>query len=143
MREDPPEGAGSATFEAAWIARGQSQDPSAPKFSTDGEKIIDKECGSHDQTNIDQNDIDSTTLAKSTNSQNDSDYKKDLEDISTDNEEESSTSQSTRYRREPHRSRSRSRSKSKSPSASRGTESVPTPLSLSKRKLKLQVCSFV
>ena len=28
-REDPPEGAGQATYHAAWIIRGQSQDPDA------------------------------------------------------------------------------------------------------------------
>ena len=42
-REDPPEGVGEATMQAAWDTRGCSQDPSAPKCSIGGE-IIGNEC---------------------------------------------------------------------------------------------------
>jgi len=42
-REDPPEGVGEATMQAAWSTRGSSQDPSAPKFSIN-EELIGDEC---------------------------------------------------------------------------------------------------
>jgi hypothetical protein len=38
-REDPPEGAGQATYYAAWITRGQSQDPDAHKVNEHGEIV--------------------------------------------------------------------------------------------------------
>jgi len=38
-REDPPEGIGLATIQAAWVTRGTAQDPSAPKFTTYGDII--------------------------------------------------------------------------------------------------------
>lgn len=40
-RQDPPEGVGLATIQAAWKTRGSSQDPCAPKFSTEGGIITD------------------------------------------------------------------------------------------------------
>lgn len=40
-RQDPPEGVGLATIQAALKTRGSSQDPSAPKFSTEGGIITD------------------------------------------------------------------------------------------------------
>ncbi len=34
-RQDPPEGVGAANFQAAWVTRGNSQDPDGPKMSTE------------------------------------------------------------------------------------------------------------
>jgi len=54
-REDPPEGNGSSAFQTAWNTRGHSQDPSAPKFSTDGKIITDEEGETHDQSSNNDN----------------------------------------------------------------------------------------
>lgn len=50
-REDPPEG---LRVQPNWIARGASKDPSARKFSTDGEIILDDE----DEVNNEADDVD-------------------------------------------------------------------------------------
>ena len=55
-RQDPPE-VGAATIEAAWNTRGSSQDPSAPKFSTEGDIIVDK--GDQHDSNDDNTDAES------------------------------------------------------------------------------------
>lgn len=34
-RQDPPEGVGAVNFQAAWVTRGNSQDPDGPKMSTE------------------------------------------------------------------------------------------------------------
>lgn len=56
-REDPPEGAGPATYHAAWLVRGHSQDPSAPKVTADGQFIQDddEEDGNEDEEDVDLN----------------------------------------------------------------------------------------
>ena len=54
-REDPPEGNGSSAFQTAWNTRGHSQDPSAPKFSTDGKIITEEEGETRDQSSSNDN----------------------------------------------------------------------------------------
>jgi hypothetical protein len=151
MREDPPEGAGSSTFQAAWNTRGHSQDPSAPKFSTDGEIITDDDI-EHKIVVTVKNDRyencndDEETVVRVKKAGNSSDLEI----------ESSSKSGSRQHRRERRRScsRSRSRSKSKSPSARTkskspsGSRSAKSPSSSetktsSKRKQNLQVSSII
>lgn len=57
VREDPPEGVGSSTFQYIWNTRGHSQDPSAPKFSTDGGIITDEERDTRGQLINDNNNM--------------------------------------------------------------------------------------
>jgi hypothetical protein len=142
MREDPPEGAGSSTFQAAWNTRGHSQDPSAPKFSTDGEIITDDDI-EHKIVVTVKNDRyencndDEETVVRVKKAGNSSDLEI----------ESSSKSGSRQHRRERRRSRSRSRSRSKSKSPS-GSRSAKSPSSSetktsSKRKQNLQVSSII
>jgi hypothetical protein len=116
-RQDPPEGVGLATIQAAWNIRRGSKDPSAPKFSTNGE-IIGDECDK------------SAVSAKSGRSEN---------VIGNDDEENAVLTPKSR------KSRSRSSFESKSPSASRSTKSpsnsIVSSLS-SKRNKKGQVCFY-
>ena len=124
-RQDPPEGVGTATMQAAWNTRGSSQDPSAPKFSTDGE-IIGDQCDRQGHLDGDRYDSNlqinhslvvnnnkSSFSAKDGRSEHDIGNRNDDENISQYDEE---TTVTTSKRR---RSRSRSSSKSRSPSTSR------------------------
>jgi hypothetical protein len=162
MREDPPEGAG-LSFQAAWNTRGHSQDPSAPKFSTDGGIITDDDIEhENDIENISENNDDENTVVTVKNDRYEN-YNDDEETVvrvkNADNPsdleiESSSRSGSRQHRRERRRSRSRSRSKSKSPSArskskspsgsrsAKSTSSSETKTS-SKRKQILQVGSVI
>mmetsp|Transcript_12047 Transcript_12047/g.28559 ORF Transcript_12047/g.28559 Transcript_12047/m.28559 type:complete len:625 (-) Transcript_12047:96-1970(-) len=124
IREDPPEGFGLATIQAAWMTRGIAQDPSAPKFSTDGE-IIGNESDSQIQHMSDSQSTCTFTEDKlkvsvnSVPSENDT-VKKDGTDntLRSDNDEKSTT-----------------HSTSKSPSASSSTKS-PSVTSTTFRKSK-------
>lgn len=158
MREDPPEGAG-LSFQTAWNTRGQSQDPSAPKFSTDGEIIADDDIEhKNDTENISENNDDENTVVTVENDR----YKNCNDDEGTvvrvknaDNSsgldiELSSKGGSRERRRSRSRSRSNSkspsaRSKSKSPSGSRSAKSTSSSetKTSSKRKQNLQVGSTI
>jgi len=145
-RQDPPEGVGLATLQAAWVTRGSSQDPSAPKFSTNGE-IIGDVCdrqgqpdsdryNTNSQTNYSLRDDKSTVSAKSGWSENDVGIKNDIENTSQYDEEENTVT--IAKRRKSRRSRSRSSSKSRSPSASRCAKSPSNSIanSLSSKRNK-------
>eukprot|EP00536_Pseudo-nitzschia_multiseries_P001563 jgi/Psemu1/294456/fgenesh1_pm.19_\ len=103
-RADPPEGTGTESIQAAWNARGSSLDPSAPKFSTEGDIIVDD--GGDDGYNHGRE-----------SNENDSEVNYSVRD------DKSIFSSKSRRSRRSFRSRSRSRSKSKSPSAARSRSS--------------------
>lgn len=105
--EDPPEGIGLANVQTALVTRGTSQDPSAPKFSTDGD-IIGDESENQIQNHREQNDNKSHVSEKSGIPENNVD------------DGNSSTIQTRR----------RSRSKSKSPSASRSAKSPSNSIAM-------------
>lgn len=124
-RQDPPEGAGLATIQSAWNARGSSQDPSAPKFSTDGGIIVDDEYNREGEVKDNCNATDSPMNCsareeKSILSRKSGRPRCDPDNSSQfdheDNTVRTEKSKSSQYTRKSRRSRSRSRSKSKSPS---------------------------
>lgn len=132
-RQDPPEGVGLATMEAAWNTRGNSKDPSAPKFSTDG-KIIGDEDDRQDQSEGDRHDTEasesfsvrndeSPVTTKYKRNENDVDHE-DNKSISNNHDEENTVATA-----KTHKSR-RSSPKSRSPSTSRRTKS-PSSASVS------------
>ena len=133
-REDPPEGVGLATIQAAWVTRGTSRDPSAPKFATDGEIIGDESDSqvqrdsdsqtnrtfTEDQVNISENNgpTENNPVKRYDNGNN---FKPNIDEKST------------------------ARSRSKSPSASHSTKSPSNSVATSmgfRRDKKVKVCFF-
>ncbi len=51
-RQDPPEGVSASNFQAAWVTRGNSQDPSGPKLSTEGEVFDYNDEDNNDATSV-------------------------------------------------------------------------------------------
>jgi len=117
-REDPPEGTGQETIQAAWNARGNSQDPSAPKFSTEGGIIADDAYDRESEANENYYD----------NSSELNDSPRDDKSIFSRKSGRSRSDNNSQYEsRRNFRSRSRSRSKSKSPSRLRSRSKSKSP----------------
>jgi len=51
-RQDPPEGVSASNFQAAWVTRGNSQDPSGPKLSSEGEVFDNDDEDNNDATSV-------------------------------------------------------------------------------------------
>jgi hypothetical protein len=142
VREDPPEGAGPATYHAAWIVRGHSQDPAAPKVTADGEIVSDEE----EEAGIDSEADESHSISSRQSGRS----RYDVDEEETEDEDENNTSgelvsenedpenplleSEDSARRTSRRHGRRRRSRSKSRSRSRSTSRSKSPFRASSKQ---------